>query len=114
MRREIIPNILCFPIDKITGNKFDNNWIQTCFLENERKKTVVKEREKLGNVEGKSAGRQIFDLTHTNEMGECDTYISHEFELEATKLTMVNEIVSDYMKLDSVTNDFFDEFSQCV
>jgi len=75
---------------------------------------VVEGREKLGNVEGKSAGRQIFDPTHTNEMDEYDTHISCGFELEATKLTVVNDIVSDHMKLDSVADDFFDEFSQCV
>jgi len=75
---------------------------------------VVEGREKLGNVKGKSAGRQILDPTHTNEMDECNAYISCGFELKAAKLTVVNEIVSNHMRLDSVADDFFNEFSQCV
>jgi len=75
---------------------------------------VVEGREKLGNVKGKSAGRQILDLIHTNKMGECNTHISCGFELETTKLTVVNDIISNHMKLDSVADDFFDEFSQCI
>ena len=42
------------------------------------------------------------------------TYICRRFELKAAKLTMVYEIVSNHIKLDSVTDDFFNEFSQCV
>ena len=75
---------------------------------------MVEGREKLGNVKDKSAGRQILDLTHMNEIGKCNTYISCGFELEAVKLTVVNEIISNHMKLDSVTDNFFNEFFQCI
>ena len=51
---------------------------------------MVKERKKLENVKGESAGRQILDLTHMNKMGECDTHISCRFELEATNIITQN------------------------
>ena len=75
---------------------------------------MVEGREKLGNVKDKSAGRQILDLTYMNEMGKCNTHISCGFELETAKLTVVNRIISNHMKLDSVTDNFFNEFSQCI
>jgi len=56
MRRKTVQNILCTSINKITGKKLDNKWIQTCFLENERKEAMVKEWKKLRNVKGKGAG----------------------------------------------------------
>ena len=75
---------------------------------------MVEEREELGNVKGKSAGQQILDLSHINKMGENNTYISCGFKLEAAKLTMINEVVRDHMKLDSIADGFFNEFTQYV
>jgi len=75
---------------------------------------VVKEREELGNVKGESTGWQILDPFHMNKMGESDTYISCGFKLEATKLTVMNEVVRDHMKLDSIADGFFNVFTQCV
>ena len=45
MRGEIIPNILRFSIDKITGEKLDDTRLQTCFLKNKRKEVVIEGRE---------------------------------------------------------------------
>ena len=68
----------------------------------------------MGNVKGKSTGQQILDPSSTNKMSESDTHISHRFELKTAKLTVVNEIIGDYMKLYSIADGFFNEFTQCV
>jgi len=60
---------------------------------------VIKRKEELGNVEGKSTGWQILDPSSINKMSESDTHISYRFKLETTKLTVVNEIIGDHMKL---------------
>ena len=49
-----------------------------------------------------------------NKIGESNICISYGFELETTKLTVVNEIVGGHMKLDSIADDFFDEFTHHV
>ena len=36
------------------------------------------------------------------------------FELEISKLILVDEIVRNYMKLESITNNFFNKFSQYI
>jgi len=56
MRRKTVPNILYTFINKITGKKLNNEWIQTCFLENKRKEMIIKEWKKLRNVKGEGAG----------------------------------------------------------
>jgi len=60
---------------------------------------VIKRREELGNVEGKSTDQQILDPSSMNKVSESNIYISHGFELETTKLTVVSEIIGDHMKL---------------
>ena len=75
---------------------------------------VVEGKEELGNVKGESADQQILNLSYMNKMGESDTRISCRFKLEATKLTVMNEVVRDHMKLDSITNGFSNEFTQYV
>ena len=71
---------------------------------------VVEKGKELGNVKGDSAGWQISDPSSVNKMSENNTCISHGFELETAKLTVMNEIVGDHMKLESITNNLFDEF----
>ena len=72
---------------------------------------MVEGGEKLGNIKGNSTGWQISDPSSTNKIGESNICISYRFELETAKLTVVNEIVRDHMKLESITDDFFDEFT---
>jgi len=47
----------------------DNEWIQTYFLENERKKVMVKKGKELRNVKDEGASCHILDPSHANEMG---------------------------------------------
>jgi len=49
-----------------------------------------------------------------NEVCQCDTSVGSEFELEFSKLALVNEIVKNCMKLESITNNFFNKISQCI
>jgi len=49
-----------------------------------------------------------------NEVGQRYTGIHSELEPETSKLALVNEVVRDYMKLELITNDFFNQFTQCV
>ena len=49
-----------------------------------------------------------------NEVSQCDTSVRSGFELETTKLTLVDEVVRNHMKLKSITNNFFDKFTQHV
>ena len=72
---------------------------------------VVEGEEELGNVKGDGAGQQISNPSSANKIGESNICISREFKLETTKLIVVNEIVGDHMKLKSITDDFFDEFT---
>jgi len=72
---------------------------------------VVEGGEELRYVKGEGASQQISDPSSVNKMGESDTHISHGFELETTKLTVINEIIGDHVKLEFVTDDFFDEFT---
>ena len=75
---------------------------------------MVKKGKELRNVKDESASCHILDPSHANEMGQSNTHICCGFEFKTAKLTMVYEIVNNHMKLDSVTDDFFDKFSQCV
>ena len=72
---------------------------------------MVKGGEELRDVEGKGASQQISDPTSINKMDKSDTCISCGFELETAKLTVMNEIIGDHMKLESITDDFFNEFT---
>ena len=49
-----------------------------------------------------------------NEVSEYHAHIRGKFELETTKLALINEVVRNRMKLKSITNDFFNEFTQKV
>jgi len=72
---------------------------------------VVEGGEELRDVEGEDASQQISNPSSANKMGESDTCISCGFELETAKLTVMNEIIGDHVKLESITDDFFDEFT---
>ena len=52
----------------LVGKEPDNTWIYTNFLEDERKKAIVKKRKELYYVKDEGAGWYIFDPFHIDEM----------------------------------------------
>ena len=75
---------------------------------------MVQRWEELRNIESQDAYRNISNLSHTNEVDECNAHIRSGFELETTKLALLNEVVRDHVELKSITDNFFDEFIQHV
>ena len=49
-----------------------------------------------------------------NEVSEHYACIKDGFELETTKLALMDEVVRSCMELKSITDNFFDKFTQCV
>jgi len=49
-----------------------------------------------------------------NEVSERHTCIRGGFKLETTKLALIDEVVRNCMELKSITDDFFNELTQCV
>jgi len=101
-------------INKIIGENFDNSWLELHFPKNESEKTMIEWGEKLRNVEGKSTCCEILNPSHTNEMSEGNVGIRSRLKLESSKLVLMDEVVRHHMKLESITNDFLDKFSQCI
>jgi len=47
-------------------------------------------------------------------VSKSNSCINHEFEFEATKLTRVDELVQCHIELKTFTNDFLNEFANCI
>ena len=47
-------------------------------------------------------------------MGKCNTRVTCGFKFQVPKLARVNEVVRDDNELDSLSNDFFNEFAKSV
>jgi len=62
----------------------------------------------LGNIKSKGASQQIFDPPHANEVSQCYACISYELGFEFSKLALIDEVVGECLKLESIANDFFD------
>ena len=75
---------------------------------------MIEREEKLGDIESESACREVFNLSHMNEIGKSDSCIQSRFKLESTKLALINEVVRHHIELESITNDFFDKFTHSV
>ena len=101
-------------INKIIGEKFDNLWLKPRFPKNESKETMIEWGEKLRNVKGKSTCCEIFNPFYTNEISKGNTNIKGGLKLESSKLALIDEVVQYHMKLEFVTNNFLNKFSQCV
>jgi len=72
---------------------------------------MIERGEKLGDIESKSACREVFNSSYANEISESDSSIQSGFKLEFTKLALINEVVRHHMELESITDDFFDKFT---
>jgi len=70
--------------------------------------------EKLSNFESKDTGWKVFYPPHMNKVDQRYTSIHSELEPETSKLALIDEVVRDYMKLEPITNDFFNQFTQCI
>jgi len=68
----------------------------------------------LRNIKSQNACRKVSYPPHANEVGEYNAHIRSEFEHKTTKLALIDEVVRDHMELKSITDNFFDEFTQCV
>ena len=75
---------------------------------------MIERGKKLGDIKSKSVCREVFHLSHMNEIGKSDSSIWSEFKLESTKLALMNEVVRHHMELKSITNDFFNKFTHSV
>ena len=72
---------------------------------------MIKRREKLEDIESESVYREVFNPSHVDEMNKSNSSIQSRFKLESTELTLINEVVRHHMELESITNDFFNEFT---
>ena len=99
---------MCSSAYKVVSKKIDNIYVKTHFSQDKSKKIIVEQREELGNIKSKGTSWQIFDLPHVNEVSQYYACISHKLRLESPKLALMNEVVKDHLKLEPITNDFFD------
>jgi len=53
-RNKIVPNILYLSVDSIIRKEIGNSGIESCFVQYQRKKTMVKRREKLSYIQSSS------------------------------------------------------------
>ena len=68
----------------------------------------------MQNVKSKGTSRKVFNLPHVNEVSKCYAHIRGRFELETTKLALIDKVVRNCMELKSITDGFFNEFTQYV
>jgi len=78
------------------------------------KMMMIEQREELDNIKSKDASCQILDPPHANKMSQCYACISHGLGLETSKLALMNKVVRNYLELESLTNDFFNQLVQGV
>ena len=103
-----------FSTNKITQKELNNSLVEFCLSQDEREKVMVKKRKELGYVEYKGASWKVFDPTWANDVCQHYACIYCRLELETSKLTSMDEIIGYCMKLESVTNDFFNKFVQDI
>ena len=113
-RYEIVPVIVHFSVHKVIGKEWYNMIVETHFLHNESKKSVIKWWEELWNVKSKSTCRHVLDLSWSDDVSECNTHIYHWFEFETTKLTRVDEVIWCCVELKSFSDYLLNEFANCV
>ena len=75
---------------------------------------MIQRQEELRNIKSQDTCRKVSYPPHANEVGKHNVHIRSRFELETTKLALMNEVVRDHVELKSITDNFFDEFTQCV
>ena len=75
---------------------------------------MIQRWEELRNIESQGACRKVSYLSHMNKVGKCNVCVRSGFELETTKLALMNKVVRDCVELKSITNNFFNEFTEHV
>ena len=75
---------------------------------------MIQWRKELWNVECEGTRGSSFWLTQTNDMCESNTSVQSGFEFESTKLARVKKVVGGNYKLDSLSNCFFNQFTESV
>jgi len=75
---------------------------------------MIQRWEELRNIKSQGTCRKVSYLSYANEVGERNAHIRSKFKLKTTKLALIDEVVRDHVELKFITDNFFDEFTQCV
>ena len=98
---------MCFSINKIVLFELNNLQVKTRFSQDKSEKTVVKQGKELGNVKYKNASWKVFNPSQANNVSQSYACIHCRLKLKFPKLTLIDKVVGYCMKLESITNDFF-------
>ena len=75
---------------------------------------MIQRWEELRNIESQDACRKVSYPPYVNKVDKCNAYVRSGFKLETTKLALMDEVVRDCVELKSITDNFFNEFTQHV
>jgi len=54
---------------------------------------MIQRWEELRNIESQGACRKVSYPPHVNKVGKCNAHIRSRFELETTKLALIDELL---------------------
>ena len=98
----------------ITVKKPFNVSIEICFFKIHRQKSVVKREKELGNIKCYDTYVILFQPTYMDEMSKVQSCISSGALSDVTQLIWVQETIQCYMKLETVADYLFYEFTSSV
>ena len=98
----------------ITVKKPFNVSIEICFFKTHRQKSVVKREKELGNIKCYDTYVILFQPTYMDEMSKVQSYISSGALSDVTQLIWAQEAIQCYVKLETVADYLFYEFTSSV
>ena len=98
----------------ITVKKPFNVSIEICFFKTHRQKSVVKREKELGNIKCYDTYVILFQPTYMDEMSKVQSCISSGALSDVTQLIWVQETIQCYVKLETVADYLFYEFTSSV
>ena len=88
--------------------------IKTSFLKAHRQEIMIQKREELCNIKYYDAGMALFKPSYSNKIGEVYTCINSGLLPDTFQLIQIQEAISYHIELESVANDFLNEFTSGV
>ena len=88
--------------------------IESCFLQTDGEELMVERRKELGNIKHYDASIALFEPLCINNVGQIYSCISDRSLSDTPQLIRIQKAVGYHMKLQSVADNFLNQFSSCI
>ena len=88
--------------------------IKTSFFKAHRQEVMIQGRKKLCDIKCYDTDMALFEPPCSNKMGEIYTYINNRLLSDVSQLIWIQEAISYHVELESVADDFLNEFASSV